>query len=93
MKNLKLQNQSLIIKWLWKFGTRNNMLWKEVICAKYGMEDNWITNMVNIPYSCAFWRAIMNLCPMMKAQIMYKVGNGLKVSFWNDNWLGQSTLK
>lgn len=30
---------------------------------------------------------------MMKARINYKVGNGLKVSFWNDNWIGQAPFK
>lgn len=34
MRNLKAQNQSLMMKWLWKFGTNDNMLWKEVIIAK-----------------------------------------------------------
>ena len=39
---MKKQNQSLMMKWLWKFATADGLLWKEAILAKYGMEDNWI---------------------------------------------------
>lgn len=37
IRNLKKQNQSLM-KWLWKFATGDDMLRKDVIIAKYGME-------------------------------------------------------
>ncbi|KAG5593819.1 hypothetical protein H5410_035051 [Solanum commersonii] len=57
IKNMKMQNKSLMMKWLWKFITEENMLWKEVICAKYEMEDKWITKAVAIPYSCSIWRS------------------------------------
>lgn len=30
---------------------------------------------------------------MMKAKVNFKVGDGQKVSFWNDNWIGQAPLK
>lgn len=76
MRNMKAQNQSLMMKWLWKFETNDNMPRKIVIIAKYGMEDNWTTNMESIPYSCTVWRAIRNLWPLLKERIRYKVGNG-----------------
>ncbi|XP_059277663.1 uncharacterized protein LOC132031768 [Lycium ferocissimum] len=77
----------------WEELTRKHMLWKEVITAKYGLEDKWMTNMVNTPYGCTVWRAIRNHWPIMLARIRCKVGNGLKVSFWNDIWLGDTALK
>ncbi|KAF3624870.1 putative oleosin Bn-III-like [Capsicum annuum] len=46
---------------------------KDVVCAKYGLEDNWATNMINIPYGGTMWRAIRNLWPVMKAKINFKV--------------------
>ncbi|WMV22465.1 hypothetical protein MTR67_015850 [Solanum verrucosum] len=39
-----------MMKWLWKFANEDNMLWKEVITAKYGMEDKWMTKMISTPY-------------------------------------------
>jgi len=50
IRNLRKQNQSLMMKWLWKFANEDNMLWKEVITAKYGMEDQWMTKMISTPY-------------------------------------------
>ncbi|WMV54052.1 hypothetical protein MTR67_047437 [Solanum verrucosum] len=35
VKNLKLQNESLLKKWLWRYTEERNALWKEVIIAKY----------------------------------------------------------
>ena len=35
---MKKKNKSLMLKWLWKFMTGENMLWREVIRAKYEME-------------------------------------------------------
>lgn len=55
IRNLKKQNQSLMMKWLWKFSNEDNMLWKDVISAKYGMEDAWMTHMVTIAYGCTVW--------------------------------------
>ncbi|XP_049373036.1 uncharacterized protein LOC125838027 [Solanum verrucosum] len=43
IRNMKFQNQSLMMKWLWKFASAVNSLWKEVIAAKYGMSDKWMT--------------------------------------------------
>ncbi|WMV30397.1 hypothetical protein MTR67_023782 [Solanum verrucosum] len=39
------------------------------------------------------WRAIRNLWPVTKAKVNFKVGDGPKDSFWNDNWIGQAPLK
>ncbi|KAG5621167.1 hypothetical protein H5410_006385 [Solanum commersonii] len=43
IKNLKLQSKALSMKWLWKYANNNQMLWREVIGAKYEKEDNGIT--------------------------------------------------
>lgn len=39
-RNLKKQNQSLMMKWLWKFANGDSMLLKDVITAKYGKKMN-----------------------------------------------------
>lgn len=38
IKNLKKQNQSLMMKMLWKFTSWEDLLWKDVIIAKYAVE-------------------------------------------------------
>lgn len=43
IRNLKLQNanHSLLMKWLWRFASQEQSLWKETIKTRYGMEDFW----------------------------------------------------
>jgi len=76
IRNMKKQNQSLMMKWLWKFATEEGMLWIEAILAKYGMEDYWITKNVTTPYGCSVSRAIRNLWPMMQIRTKVRIGNG-----------------
>ena len=39
IRNMKKQYKSLMLKWRWKFITGENMLWREMIRAKYEMEN------------------------------------------------------
>lgn len=80
-RNLKKQNQSLMMKWLWKFANGDNMLLKDVITANYGMSDEWMTSMVAILYGCTMWRAIRNLWPLKLSRTRIKVGKGFRAHF------------
>lgn len=58
MRNLKLHNKILLIKWLWKFTQENQSLWKEIILHKYGPEGEWCTNKVTNTYGVDVWKSI-----------------------------------
>ena len=75
IRNLGLQNRSLLSKWLWRFYTEEEALWKEVIVNKYGLNGNWVSNSVNSTYGVSAWRTIRNLWPDISRNIVYKVGN------------------
>lgn len=88
VRNMKFQNQSLMMKWLWKFASAENSLWKEVIAAKYGMRDKWMTTEVAFLYGSSVWRSISDLWDLVLERSYCKVGNGRKVAFWMDKWCG-----
>ena len=48
---------------------------------------------LSTPYECGIWRSIRNLWPLFRSRIRFQVGNGMKVSFWEDRWIAQRTLK
>ncbi|KAL4383150.1 hypothetical protein GQ457_15G021490 [Hibiscus cannabinus] len=54
--NFKVKNRALLNKWLWRFGTECDSLWRKVLCAKY--EENkgeWcFVYMFAAPFPCSF---------------------------------------
>lgn len=91
--NLKTQNNSLLMKWLWSFASQEQSLWKEIIRTRYGMENWWITKATTQPYDTGLWRSIRNLWPKLINNCKIKVGDGRKTLFWEESWVGQGTLK
>ncbi|WMV54009.1 hypothetical protein MTR67_047394 [Solanum verrucosum] len=61
IRNLRLQNESLLMKWLWSYIGEERALWKEVIVAKYGELDPWCTKTVYEPYGVATDRVLWKL--------------------------------
>ncbi|WMV10716.1 hypothetical protein MTR67_004101 [Solanum verrucosum] len=92
IKNLGLQNRCLLSKWLWRFGKEGQALWKDVIVSKYGQTDSWTSNTVTSTYGVSVWRSIRNLWPELARNICYKVGEGTRILFWKDKWIGQNSL-
>ena len=75
-----------MMKWLWKFANEDNMLQKEVIITKYGMEDKWMTKMISTPYKGTVWTAIRNLWPLLYYRTKVEVGDGSKTTFGEYKW-------
>ena len=66
IRNLRLQNESLLMEWLWRYTEEDAALWKEVIVAKYGEPNPWCTKITSGPYGVGVWRTIRNLWPQME---------------------------
>ena len=64
----------------------------EVVSNKYGQNSPWVSDMVNIPYGVSVWRNIRNLWGQLQHNIRHKKGNGTRVLFWKDQWIGQDSL-
>ncbi|KAG5577611.1 hypothetical protein H5410_057745 [Solanum commersonii] len=92
IKNLKVQNQSLLLKWLWRFVSGEQGLWKDAIVSRYTMEGLWITKQARSPYGVGLWRTIRNQWPKLWGNSRIVIGNGRRTSFWNDVWVGQHPL-
>lgn len=50
IRNLKHHNHSLLLKWLWRFASDEQSLWKETIKTRYGMENFWTSMTITHPY-------------------------------------------
>ena len=83
IKNLKIQNQSLMMKWLWNFNSDEYPLWEKIIMEKYGLDGRGTTKVSNSPYGVDPWKSIRNLWPKLLAKTMFSIGNGRKVDLRN----------
>ena len=94
IKNLRLFNQALLGKWIWRFGNKRDFLWRKVIEAKYGsVMGGWCSSPVTSPHGVSLWKTISKDWSSFKRFISFEVGDGSRVSFWHDVWCGDSTLK
>ena len=80
-------NFSFLCKWLWRFHTEADPLWKKIITAKYNQSFSG-----ELPaygkYSSlkAPWRNIIKGVDWYNAQIKWTVNNGENFSFWKGFW-------
>ncbi|KAK2454307.1 hypothetical protein QL285_001883 [Trifolium repens] len=93
-------NLSLLIKWRWRLLNRDNVLWKDVLVAKYGrhirQKVHWVGFDIGLGTS-AWWK---DLCTIdirdggswFAQNLRRKVGNGLSTRFWFDCWMGSPPL-
>ena len=59
IRRFGLFNQALLGKWLWRFGSKTNHLWRQVIATKYGESSGgWYTRVSRGAQGCGMWKNI-----------------------------------
>ena len=59
---------------------------------KYGCEwGDWCTSSVSGPYGVSLWKNIRRGWLSLSLYILYDVGDGLRVKFWQDWWCGETS--
>nr|XP_023874649.1 uncharacterized protein LOC111987174 [Quercus suber] len=92
-KRLYLSKEALLGKWLWRFGIEKDAFWRQVIEVKYGcVWRGWCTRSVNGPYGVGLWKNINRGWPSFSWHILYDIGDGSRVKFWQDRWCGETSL-
>jgi hypothetical protein len=89
--NLRDLNISLLASWLRRYKSDKDKLWKELIDFKYGTENPNIF-VANSSGGSSFFKGFMWAAQAAKMGYKWRVGNGKKIRFWEDNWLGSSSL-
>jgi hypothetical protein len=87
---LELKNKCLLSKWLFKILTEEGM-WQQLITNKY--IKNQILAQVEVkPSDSPFWKGLMHVKNDFFERGAFKLGNGEDIRFWEDVWLGDTTL-
>ena len=89
IRNIKLMNESLLLKWWWRFGMDKSSLWRKVLNAKYNMDGrDWIPKMELNRKVSTVWRDIMQihtrqplLFDIFMENAKLRVGDGSTIKF------------
>uniref|UniRef100_A0A803PSR8 Reverse transcriptase domain-containing protein n=1 Tax=Cannabis sativa TaxID=3483 RepID=A0A803PSR8_CANSA len=91
---LELRNKGLLMKWLWRYPLEPNSLWHKVIKSHYGKAYNfWDTKWGVQASPRGSWKDISDYYGEYNRLVKFKVGNGANIRFWEDVWIGGSSLK
>jgi exonuclease III len=94
IRNLRCFNQALLGKWLWRYGTEPDALWRQVVEAKYGnLWGGWCSKDCRGPYGVGLWKNIRKEWKSFSKHLYMEVGNGMRIRFWHDRWCGMESLK
>ena len=93
VRSLALLNKALLCKWSWRFAVEREALWRQVISAKYGEEEGgWRSCVVRGSYGVGLWKAIRRGWEAVGNNLVYSVGNGRRIRFWEEKWCGDDKL-
>lgn len=91
IKPLKILNQVLLGKWLWRLGEGDNLC-RQIILTKYKVDgDGWDVSRLSYRQS-ALWKGIISVKDRFALHIILKVGLGRNILFWQDVCLGDRSL-
>jgi hypothetical protein len=89
--NLRDLNICLLGSWLKRYCSDNDKIWKQLIDFKYRTASpNFL--MCNDVGASNFWKGVMWAAQVARMGFRWKVGRGDKVRFWEDQWIGSSSL-
>ena len=94
IRQLRWFNSTLLGKWLCRYGTERDALWRKVIEAKYGDRGGgWCTKPVSRIYGVSVWKSIRSGWMNFFKFLRFDVGDGTRVKFWEDEWCRDCALK
>lgn len=64
----------------------------EIIIAKHGTLNHWRPKLSDEPYEVGVWKYMYKLWEEFSQFHHLVAGNGQRINFWKDKWLGNSPL-
>ncbi|KAK0598705.1 hypothetical protein LWI29_037213 [Acer saccharum] len=98
---MAVKNKALIAKWVWRFSKEDSSLWRRVIIARYGLDENCLLwKGSTVKGASHFVKAVASLFTMgsrskniLKDGVKAVIGDGSRIKFWDDPWADEATLK
>jgi hypothetical protein len=89
--NLDNVNLCLLSSWVKRYEQDNGKLWKTMVDHKYNTCNPNIF-CCNDTGTSQFWKGVMWAVKSIKFGYRWHLGNGKRIRFWEDTWVGNSPL-
>ncbi|GMI89291.1 hypothetical protein HRI_002598400 [Hibiscus trionum] len=91
-------SEALRSKWLWRYGSEPNALWRKFVAALYEQDSSsMLPENLKTTNKSWVWRGIIrpltNKDSVFSRNIHFSVGNGKRIKFWSETWIGNTPLK
>ena len=85
-------NVAILMNQAWRLQQNPNMLWAQVLEAKYFLTTNLFDSICN-PQCLHIWTALYEGMQWPQSGMKWIVGDGQTINVWQDNWLFGDTLR
>jgi hypothetical protein len=89
--DLDIKNKALLSKWLFQLLTMDGT-WQQLLCNKY-LGSKTLSQVQWKSRDSHFWARLMKVKNEFLCFGTFLIKNGSQVRFWEDTWLGNSTLR
>ena len=94
VRDLRLFNEALLGKWLWRFLKEKDNFWRKAVATKYGEKGlGWCPSTQLGSYGYSLWRYIAKGWENFSPFFSFKVGDGSSIYFWHDRWCDDAPLR
>lgn len=87
----RVRNACLLIKWIYRLESGETSLCCDFLRAKYLKEGSFFES--KVAGTSQFWRGLHAVKEHFHRGAKYKLGNGKRIKFWTDVWIGEVPLK
>ncbi|KAJ4786820.1 RNA-directed DNA polymerase (reverse transcriptase)-related family protein [Rhynchospora pubera] len=88
LQHLKLQNISLLLRWIWRLYSEGNSLWSSSARLLYAKLDPNLPPMAWNKEGSFFWKQLLALRFYFQLSVQTKVNSGRNSLLWFDSWGG-----
>jgi len=89
--DMRSLNLALLGSWIFRYQLNNNAIWKNIVDFKYKTKDPNVFCCPNVGTS-PFWKGVMWAMQAAHMGIKWVIGDGRKIRFWEDLWIGNTSL-
>ena len=89
--DLRSLNLALLSAWIFRYQLNKTAIWTKFVDYKYRTDKPNVLFCSSIGTS-PFWKGVVWAMQAAKIGLHWNLGKGYKVRFWEDQWLGNTSL-